>query len=114
MQTKVACFKAEAGLLYFVQDHPCFCIPHHKDLCLQFLHNYHDAPIAGHLGVDKTYEGVARSYFWPKVSKEVCQYVISCNACQRAKSTNRQPAGLLQLLEVPGQHWEQVSIDFVV
>ena len=61
MQTRVARFKNQAGLLYFVQDpdNHRLCIPHHKDLRVQILHDHHDAPIAGHLGVDKTYEGVA-------------------------------------------------------
>ena len=116
MRSRVARFKLEDGLIYFIQDIdvPRLCIPKVRSIRLHILHDHHDAPIAGHLGVDKTYAGVARSYFWPKLTQEVRRYVTSCDACQRNKSSNRQPAGLLQPLDLPGQRWEQVSMDFIV
>ena len=48
------------------------------------------------------------------MAKDIKQYVRSCNACQRNKSSNLWPAGLLQPLEIPSVAWEQVSLDFVV
>ena len=116
MRSRVARFKLDDGLIYFIQDPdtPRLCIPKVKHIRLHILHDHHYAQIAGHLGIDKTYAGVTRSYFWPKLTQEVYRYVTSCDACQRNKSSNRQPAGLLQPLDLPGQRWEQVSMDFIV
>jgi hypothetical protein len=45
--------------------------------------------------------------------KDVKKYISSCDACQRNKGTNQQPAGLLQPLAIPSQRWEQISMDFI-
>nr|CAG8669347.1 10086_t:CDS:2 [Entrophospora candida] len=42
------------------------------------------------------------------------KYITSCDSCQRNKSNNKQPAGLLQPLSTPLKHWEQVMMDFIV
>jgi hypothetical protein len=44
----------------------------------------------------------------------VCDYVKSCDSCQRIKASQQVPAGLLQPLPPPGHLWEQVSMDFIV
>jgi len=48
------------------------------------------------------------------MGKDVQKYVISCDSCQRNKSSNQQPAGLLQPLPTPTKRWEQVTMDFIV
>ena len=40
-------------------------------------------------------------------------YVQTCEECQRNKSSDQSPAGLLQPLEVLGQIWERISMDFI-
>jgi transposase InsO family protein len=40
--------------------------------------------------------------------------VRSCEPCQQNKPSNRQPAGLLQPLEIADQRWEQITMDFIV
>lgn len=40
-------------------------------------------------------------------------YVSSCDTCQKIKSGNTFPGGLLQTLPVPTQIWEDISLDFV-
>jgi hypothetical protein len=116
MQARIKHYSLSDDLLYLVQDQetPRLCVPDDKELKLQLLQEHHDARISGHLGKDKTYSNLARLYFWPKLSKEVYRYIASCDACQRNKGTNKQPAGLLQPLAVPQQRWEQVSMDFIV
>ena len=48
------------------------------------------------------------------MSKDVKKYVATCESCQRNKSTNQQPTGLLQTLPTPNNRWEQVTMDFIV
>jgi len=68
---------------------------------MKISHENHDIKTAGHLGVDKTWELIMRNYYWPKMGKEIRKYVLSCDECQRNKSNNQLPAGLLQPLEIP-------------
>lgn len=44
---------------------------------------------------------------------EFIKYVQSCDVCQRIKTGNHFPQGLLQPLPVPKQIWEDISLDFV-
>ena len=74
----------------------------------------HSTPTAGHLGVAKTYKQTSRHFYWPKMAKEVKKFVTSCDECQRNKSSNQQPAGLLQPLEIPAERWAQVTMDFII
>ena len=74
----------------------------------------HSTPTARHLGVAKTYEQTSHHFYWPKMAKEVKKFVTSCDECQRNKSSNQQPAGLLQPLEIPAERWAQVTMDFIV
>ena len=48
------------------------------------------------------------------MNNDVCQYVKSCDSCQRIKASQQVPGGLLQPLAIPTRPWEQVSIDFVI
>jgi hypothetical protein len=90
------------------------CIPDKMEMRNKILQDHHDADIAGHRGVDKTYLNIAAHFFWPKLSKDIKSYIASCDACQRNKSSTRKPAGLLQPLPTPESRWEQVLMDFIV
>jgi len=78
------------------------------------LEEHHDIEISGHLGIDKTYDSLRRNYYWPKMGKDIHKFVTSCESCQRNKSDNQTPAGLLQPLNTPTRRWEQVTMDFIV
>lgn len=99
------------GFLYYKDDR--ICVPRIAQLRQNILHDHHDAPIAGHLGVDKTYLAIRRHFHWPALYNTVYRYVTSCDACQRNKDINRRPAGLLQPLDIPTRPWESVSMDFI-
>ena len=47
------------------------------------------------------------------MNKEIQCYVLTCDTCQRNKTTNQKPASLLQTLKTPSKHWEQVMMDFI-
>ena len=87
-------------------------VPRQKDIITKILQEAHDNHTSGHLGRDKTYERIARTYYWPRMSKDVKKYVSTCESCQRNKSSNQQPAGLLQTLPTPNNRWEQITMDF--
>ena len=89
-------------------------LPNDPVLCLEALQEYHDAHLAGHLGEKKTYQNIARRYHWLHLSRDVKEYVKTCDTCQRNKPSNRMPAGLLESLPVPKHKFDSISMDFVV
>ncbi len=73
----------------------------------------HDANYSGHTGGKRTLEIINRTFWWPRLNADVDQYIRTCQLCQRNKSTNRKPAGLLQPLPVPEWNWQSVSMDLI-
>lgn len=47
------------------------------------------------------------------MKQEVKEYVQACDICQRVKSGQHFPGGLLQPLPVPEQIWQDISLDFI-
>lgn len=45
---------------------------------------------------------------------DVRSFVAQCMVCQRVKTSNPAPAGLLQPLPIPARIWEEISLDFIV
>src|SRR5579871_816993 len=60
-------------------------IPDDKELKLQIMARTHSSAPAGHPGRNKTANLLARSYFWPGLTKDVIQYVRNCHLCKRSK-----------------------------
>jgi Integrase zinc binding domain len=97
------------GLLF---RYHALCIPS-GPLRDVILHDHHDAPVAGHSGVQKTIRSINISYYWPSLRKEVTEYVRSCEKCQRAKASRQRKPGLIRPLPPPLRKWEVVYMDFV-
>lgn len=94
--------------------HDAIVLPDYAALRKQVLRECHDTPYSGHPGRDKTLNLVKRLFWWPSMATDVADYVKRCLSCQRNKSRNQLPGGLLQPLPIPGEPWESVSMDFVV
>jgi len=106
-------FELKDDKLYIKKDQRLI-IPAQPALRTKILREFHDIDISGHLGIDKTYGNISKYFYWPKMMKDVRQYITSCDECQRNKSNNQSPAGLLQPLDTPNHKWEQVTMDFIV
>jgi transposase InsO family protein len=100
--------------LIYLRSGKRLAIPNNKELRTLLLHECHDSIIVGHLGTEKTLELVQRNYFWPRMGKDIKNYVTSCDSCQRNKASNQAPAGLLQPLDIPERRWDHITMDFVV
>ena len=42
-----------------------------------------------------------------------CQYVSHCDLCVHTKAQRRLPTGELQLLAIPEEYWNTISMDFI-
>ena len=102
-------FKVEGDLLYFEER---LFIPEGPTR-LQVLQSRHDFPTASHFGYKKTLELLSRDFWWPKIWKDVKNFVTSFDICSRSKSPRHRPYGFLQPLPIPRRPWSSVSIDFI-
>ena len=80
---------------------------------LELISQHHDDPLAGHFGIDKTRELIARKYYWPTLRRDVEAYVKGCDVCLASKAVRHKPYGDLQALPIPTHRWKDLSMDFV-
>jgi hypothetical protein len=99
------------GLIFY---HGLIFVPDDDDIKRDILVHCHDDPMAGHFGVHKTFELVNRSYHWPGLRQYVRRFVTTCDTCQRNKTSQHKPYGLLQPLPIPETPWSSISMDLIV
>ena len=107
-------YMLEDDLLYYTRRGvQRLCIPRVDEVLSTLLYDCHDSLLGGHLGVDKTLAYAQRFYYWPKMEKDIREYVESCQLCQQCKSQNMCSAGLLQPLPIPEKRWESIAMDII-
>ena len=93
--TKNKDWTEEDGLILFKDR---VYVPPEEDLRRDIVKMYHDIPVMGHPGVQKTYELVKREFMWPGMRKFVTQYVRGCATCQTCKvNTHPLKPGLIPI-----------------
>ena len=75
-----------------------FFVP--KAIWIKFISRHHDDPLAGRFGIEKTYELLARKYFWPSLQHNIKAYVKGCNVCLALEAMRHKPYSDLQSLPV--------------
>ena len=50
----------------------------------------HETSLAGHLGVNKTYQKILNHFYWPNLKKDVAEFCKSCHTCQIVANLIRQ------------------------
>ena len=98
------------GLLFHSEQ---LYVPEEVSVRAEILKQHHDDVLAGHFGIERTLELVARKYYWISMIKDVKAYVASCDVCQRVKVPQHCPYGELQALPQPERPWQQVTMDFI-
>ena len=74
----------------------------------------HDTPMAGHMGVNKTYSRVLSHFFWPKLRRDVSEFCKSCHVCQMVGKPNQQiPIAPLQPIPAFEEPFSRVLVDCV-
>jgi hypothetical protein len=59
----------------------------------RILRQFHNNPLAGHLGLLKTLDSLSCMVTWPGIRKDLVKYTKSCFLCQRAKHSTQKPRG---------------------
>ncbi|GFT61255.1 transposon Ty3-I Gag-Pol polyprotein [Trichonephila clavipes] len=78
----------------------------------EIMHEFHDKPIAGHLGKKKTYLKIRDVCYFPCIRKTVCQCVLTRDVCQKVNYKNTLPAGRLIPI-VTSYSKEMVTLDLL-
>ncbi|CAH0723961.1 unnamed protein product, partial [Brenthis ino] len=89
-------------------DEPLLVVPESQRA--ELMKELHDAPTAGHLGLERSLTKIKERYYFPHMRTFVAQYLKSCDICKQHKSTNLKPAGLLQT-PTPQQRFEVLAMD---
>lgn len=96
---------AENGLLFHRWR---MCVPADAALRTRILSELHDSPTGGHCGRDRMLAEVQQRFEWKGMARDVEQYVLTCDACQRNKHSKQLKPGLLMPLPLPDEpcmHW---------
>jgi transposase InsO family protein len=88
-------------------------IPDDNALRIQIIYRTHSSGPGGHPGRTKTVDLMNRTYWWPRMSADVREYVRACELCIRTKSPKSAPPGFLQPLPVPFRAWSDISVDYI-
>ena len=89
-------------------------VPDSGDLRTMCMSLYHDTPYAGTWDVTEQ-SLIMQTYWRPTLDSDVRYLIPTYHFCQRNKSSNGKPTGLLQpLLSIPEFRWQSASMDFIV
>ncbi len=102
--------KLDDGLIYY--DHRIY-IPQDHVLRGEIIAASHGHITAGHPGIEKTKELVLWEYWWPKMKKDIEDYVHACETCQQTKSSTQAKAAPLHPNTIPSQPWTHISVNMV-
>ncbi|AET39948.1 uncharacterized protein Ecym_5175 [Eremothecium cymbalariae DBVPG len=80
----------------------------------EVLNIYHDHFLTGgHFGIEATYNKIALYYYWPKMSRDVKEYVRTCTDCQIRKHHRPNSQGKIMPLPQATGRWKELSMDFL-
>lgn len=88
-------------------------IPDVPDLRCRIIAEHHATPMGGHSGLQPTLRRLAASFYWPHMRQSVTDFIRTCATCQQVKYPTHKPYGLLQLLPIPQQVWDDLTMDFI-
>jgi hypothetical protein len=109
-------FELKDGIMRLkLRDRTVICVPDVKvkgrrlqEMVMSQAHS-----LLAHLGARKTLTYLRDHVWWKTMVQDVTAFCESCTTCQRSKSSNQPPLGLLQSLSVPSHPWEAIGIDFI-
>ncbi|KAF8751854.1 hypothetical protein RHS01_08605 [Rhizoctonia solani] len=103
-------YEMEAGLLFYQGR---IVVPDVGTIRTDLLQIFHNSPLAGHPGRQRTLELVSRNYYWPGIRADTYWHVDSCETCQRIRKP-RYASIPPQPLELPSRPWQHISYDMIV
>jgi hypothetical protein len=75
-------YRAHQGLIFFKER---IWLPSDIPFKQRLLDEFHNSPISGHMGVDKTLHRLQAQFYWQGMRQDVRQFVAQCIVCQSTK-----------------------------
>ncbi|CAF1479320.1 unnamed protein product, partial [Adineta ricciae] len=76
------------------------------------LQIYHNHPLAGHFGVQRTYLKIKNKFWWPKMQQSITRYIQSCLPCQQYNVSRVKKPGHLQPITPPEGPFQLIGMDY--
>lgn len=68
---------------------------------------------AMHLGYEKTLSRVRQRFYWPKMAKDIRQYVQNCGICKEVKGVTVPVVPKMGEMRVADHPWQIIAVDFI-
>jgi hypothetical protein len=88
-------------------------VPNDAALRTRLIRECHDSATAGHLGRDKTLDQMKQRFFWSGMAARIEEYVLTCDACQKNKPSQRLTPGLLMPIAPPTRAFHTWTMDLI-
>lgn len=87
-------------------------VPHRfRQAVLELCHG----GVAGYMGIRKSYDRMARRFFWPGIKRDISWYIKECHTYQiTGKPNQKVPVAPLQPIPVVPMPFEHLLVDCVV
>ena len=83
-----------------------------RSLCQDIFQQLHDAPTAGHLGINKTLHKVKSRFYWPTLKYDVEDWCKSCEKCAQRKPPIKKCRANMKIYQV-GSPMERIATDLL-
>lgn len=92
-----------------ITEHKCKCVVLSEDR-VDVIRRFHDATTAAHLSFYKTLQKIQTHYYWPKMRKDVSDYVRICHVCKASKAPNTTLMPQMGNAKPAKLPWELISV----
>lgn len=101
-------YEMRNGLVYRkYKDKILFYVP--RAMEFQILQLYHND--SGHFGIEKTYELIIRTYWFPKLKQKICEHISNCLKCIEYSPKSGKREGVLSNIPKGDLPFETLHID---
>ena len=83
------------------------------DLNRFMMNDLHKRPYIFHPHYQKMIKTTRKLFYWPRMKKDIVDYLAKCLEYHQVKAEHQHPEVLLQPLPIPEWKWETTSMDFI-
>ena len=79
----------------------------------QMLYEFHDAPVGGDRGMNKTFRAIKLRYAWPNMRRDIEEYVKQCKSCQVNKMLKPKRKAPMEITSTAKHPFEKCYLGIV-
>lgn len=77
------------------------------------LYEYHDSPVGGHRGMNRTLREIKKKYDWPNMKRDVEDYVRKRQSCQMNKTLGPRHRAPMEITTTARKPFDKCALDIV-